>query len=84
MFKGTVGRPKDPPDYCTLEWEFIGNELDPSKANKQEYNTAFSFEHSGKPVIMQVDIRQGKVQRKSPPIKHNFLTKVFNPVRGEW
>ncbi|KAK0708857.1 hypothetical protein B0T21DRAFT_352886 [Apiosordaria backusii] len=72
VFKGTVGRPKGPYDYCTLEWEWIENELDPNRAHKQEYNTAFAFEHSERPVIMRVDV-QGKLQSKSRQLKHGFL-----------
>ncbi|KAK0672409.1 hypothetical protein QBC41DRAFT_24958 [Cercophora samala] len=72
VFKGTVGRPKAPRDYCTLEWELIENELDPNKVHKQEYNTAFAFEHSEKPVIMRVDV-QGKLQSKTRQLKHDFL-----------
>ncbi|KAK4200940.1 hypothetical protein QBC40DRAFT_199529 [Triangularia verruculosa] len=72
VFKGAVGRPKGPYDYCTLEWELIENELDPNKAHKQEYNTAFAFEHSEKPIIMRVDV-QGKLQSKSRQFKHGLL-----------
>ncbi|KAK4176618.1 hypothetical protein QBC36DRAFT_328904 [Triangularia setosa] len=77
VFKGTVARPKMLDDYCTLEWELIGNELDPSEAHKPEYNTAFAFEHSARPIIMRVDV-EGKLQSKSRQLKHGWLSFSSN------
>ncbi|KAK5652912.1 hypothetical protein OQA88_9390 [Cercophora sp. LCS_1] len=71
-FKGTICRPNDSSDLRTLEWEFSENQLDPTEPHPQEYQTAFTFEHSQRPVYMRVEI-DGKLKSKSQQAKHNFL-----------
>ncbi|PHH89871.1 hypothetical protein CDD83_5076 [Cordyceps sp. RAO-2017] len=70
-FRGSVGKPCGGDGLRTLEWELRENVLDPDQAHSQEYHTAFTFEHSRRPVYMRVEV-QGKLRSKSRQLKHDL------------
>ncbi|KAK4458668.1 hypothetical protein QBC42DRAFT_314040 [Cladorrhinum samala] len=87
VFKGTVRKPRDSDSLRTLEWELSENELDPAQPHKQDYQTAFAFEHNYRPVFMRVEV-EGKLRSKSQNAKHkvahNLLRFSSNPNKKDY
>ncbi|KAK3986749.1 hypothetical protein QBC44DRAFT_247481, partial [Cladorrhinum sp. PSN332] len=86
IFKGTIRKPRDSDSFRTLEWELSENQLDPNQPHKQDYQTAFAFEHNYRPVFMRVEV-EGKLRSKTQSAKHkvhhNFLRFSSNPNKKD-
>ncbi|KAK1517867.1 uncharacterized protein CCOS01_12124 [Colletotrichum costaricense] len=71
-FKGTVKRAKGGEGFRSLEWELNGSEIDSIPFRKHNFHTAFAFEHSGRPIIMCVEV-EGRLKSMMRQTKHRFL-----------
>lgn len=76
-FNGQLLPSKDGPwgAYKTLRWDLSENELDEQALRSSRFHTAFTFEHSGRPFLMKVEI-EGRLERK--------WTDVTNRARDKW
>lgn len=81
-FKGLVRKPKTGPGYRTLEWELSGNSLDATQDHRQEYHTAFAFEHSQRPVYMRVEI-DGKLRDRGSKLKYSMIKFSSNLTKQD-
>ncbi|KAI1269264.1 hypothetical protein F5Y18DRAFT_374095 [Xylariaceae sp. FL1019] len=52
-----------------LRWDLSENELDKHSKHSNTIHTAFAFSHSGKPFLMQVDVK-GTLKSKVSNVKH--------------
>ncbi|VUC28709.1 unnamed protein product [Clonostachys rosea] len=82
VFKGLVRRPRTGPGYRTLEWELSGNSLDATQDHRQEYRTAFAFEHSARPVYMRVEI-DGKLRDRGSKLKYSMIKFSSNLTKQD-
>ncbi|TLD20621.1 hypothetical protein PspLS_08436 [Pyricularia sp. CBS 133598] len=78
-FQGNVCRPQGQPGFRTLRWDLTENKFEPDQPHSPEYNTAFAFEHSKRPVYMRVEI-EGKLKSKSQRMLHR--TCRFSSAMG--
>ncbi|CAG9939644.1 unnamed protein product [Clonostachys rosea f. rosea IK726] len=82
VFKGLVRKPRTGPGYRTLEWELSGNSLDATQDHRQEYHTAFAFEHSQRPVFMRVEI-DGKLRDRGSKLKYSMIKFSSNLTKQD-
>ncbi|KXX79658.1 hypothetical protein MMYC01_203848 [Madurella mycetomatis] len=61
-FSGQLLPGKKTREYKTLRWELTENALETRPAHSNRIYTAFTFEHSGQPFLMKVDV-EGRLDR---------------------
>lgn len=75
-FKGVRQTTNDGYGIRSLEWQFTENPLETNPSHNSSFQTAFAFEHSGKPVIMEVEV-EGDLKKRRQDAAHKvyrFLT----------
>jgi len=58
--------------YKTLKWDLVENDLENQSMHSNEVHTAFTFEHSGQPFLMRVEI-QGKLKKLQGRVKDKLM-----------
>ncbi|KAE9367073.1 hypothetical protein N431DRAFT_351187 [Stipitochalara longipes BDJ] len=58
--------------YKTLKWDLVENDLENQSMHSNEVHTAFTFEHSGQPFLMRVEI-QGKLRKLHGRVKDKLM-----------
>ncbi|KAK1623593.1 hypothetical protein BDP81DRAFT_465232 [Colletotrichum phormii] len=71
-FKGTVKRAKNGEGFRSLEWELNESEIYNNPFRKHNFHTGFAFEHSGRPIIMCVEV-EGRLKSKMRQSRHKLL-----------
>ncbi|KAH7159525.1 hypothetical protein B0J13DRAFT_539113 [Dactylonectria estremocensis] len=75
VFQGSLRKPKDGNSYRTLQWDLTPNELDGKHLSRQEFSTAFAFQHRQRPVYMRVEI-DGRLGSRCKRMQQKFSTKL--------
>lgn len=70
-FRVAICRPGGRSGFRTLRWDLTENALAPDQPHRQEYKTAFAFEHSRRPVYMRVEI-EGQLRSRSQGAAHGL------------
>lgn len=80
-FNGQLLRGKRTSTYTTLKWHLTENELDGQSFHNPKVHTAFSFEHSGQPFLMKVEIK-GRLQKWHEQLQSNLKFGVDGAREG--
>ncbi|KAE8444967.1 hypothetical protein EG329_014095 [Mollisiaceae sp. DMI_Dod_QoI] len=58
--------------YKTLKWDLSENDLEAQSTHSNQVHTAFTFEHSGQPFLMRVEIK-GKLKKFHGRVKDKLM-----------
>lgn len=76
------GRGKNSWAYKSLRWDLDENELESQSFHSNKVRTAFTFQHSGQPFLLKVDI-DGRLAKRNDRMKSKFKFGTSSKKEGK-